>query len=396
MLPTEGRVGALGVIEGAALLIEEGRIAWCGAEERLPAGAKVARSMDAKGMVVLPGLVECHTHIVHAGYRQGEFDQRSRGKSYREIASEGGGIMSTVRSTRSAGADELAASAGGRIDELISRGVTSVEVKTGYGLDYDAEMKIVQAIDDLSRSSRARILGTFLGAHVVPPEYHGRRGDYVDLIVDRMMRDAAKFEVITACDVFVEEGAYTAEEARHIAHAAKALGLAVHLHVDQFSDVDGGRLAAELGALSADHLDRTSDAGMEAMAEAGVVGVCLPGASLFAGSGGYPNARGMIDRGVRVAISTDYNPGTSPCLDPWLMATIAVTRMGMSCDEALLGLTKNAAAALGLEDAGTVAPGMRADLAFIDAPDERFPLYRFGSNFVSKTMIGGEVAWGEI
>lgn len=391
------RTGALGVIEEAALVIEDGRIAWLGCERDLPdLNAESLSVVDAKGTVVLPGLVDCHTHIVHGGFRHNEFKLRSEGKTYQQIAKQGGGILSTVRATREASDEELEASAMERLGELLSRGVTAVEVKTGYGLDYDAELKLVRVIDAIGRASLLRVVGTFLGAHVVPAEYREEREAYVDLVVNRMLPDIANNDAIAACDVFVEEGAYTADEARRVAEAARAVGLGLHLHVDQFTDVGGGELAAELGALSADHLDCTSDAGIDAMARAGVVGVALPGASFFAGRGRYPNVRRMIERGLGVAIATDYNPGTSPCLDPWLMATIAATQMGMSCDEALLGLTKHAAAALGLVDCGRLSEGLRADFVFLDAPDEYFPIYRYGSNFVRAVMVGGEMKWGRL
>ena len=395
MDPAKNREGDLGVIEDAVLFVEEGRISWFGHEKDIPAEAKDAKAIDAQGMVAMPGIVDCHTHIVHAGFRQDEFDLRTRGKTYQEIASGGGGIMSTVRATREASEEDLGRVAIERITESLLNGVTTLEIKTGYGLDYDAEMKMAQVIDDLRHASNVRVFGTFLGAHVVPEEYKDKRGEYVDLVCDRMIRDAAEFDAITACDVFVEEGAYTADEAREVARAAKAVGLDIHLHVDQFTDVDGGELAAELGALSADHLDHTSDAGIDAMRKAGVVGVVLPGASFFAGGGHYPSARRMIDRGLTVAIATDYNPGSSPSLDPWLMATIATTQMGMSCDEALLAMTKHAAKALGLADCGTIAVGARADVVFIDAPDEHFPIYRYGRNFVKAVMVDGEIRWGK-
>lgn len=389
--------GRLGAIEKAAILIEDGRIVWLGPEDELPAEAKRAdHTIDAKGTLVMPGLVDCHTHVVHGGYRQNEFNLRSEGKSYQEIAGEGGGIMSSVRATREASEEELIVSGQSRIDESISHGVTTLEIKTGYGLDYDAEMKMVQVIDVLSRSSSVRVLGTFLGAHVVPAEYKERREEYVGLVIDRMLPDAARNSAITACDVFVEEGAYTVDEAKRIAKAAKALGLGIHLHIDQFTDGGGGKLAAELGALSADHLDHLSDDGIAAMTKAGVVGVILPGASFFTGGGHYPDVRRMTAKGLDVAIATDYNPGTTPSLDPWLMATIAVSQMGMSCDEALLGITANAAKALGLDDVGCLREGARADLVFLDAPDEYFPLYRYGKNFVKVAVIGGEVKWGRV
>lgn len=394
MEPGQGRMGTLGAIEDAAIIIDGGRIAWLGRGSDLPADAKGVAEIDARGMVVMPGLVDCHTHIVHAGFRQDEFDLRTQGKSYQEIAKEGGGILSTVRATRDASEDDLFRSAAYRIGESLSHGVTTLEIKTGYGLDYDSEIKMAKVIDTLCRTSPVRVMGTFLGAHVVPPEYKDRRGEYVNLLTERMIRDVARIDAITACDVFVEEGAFSADEARAIARAAKAVGLDIHLHVDQFTDVGGGELAVELGALSADHLDRLSDDGIDAMAKAGVVGVVLPGASLFAGSGCFPNARGMIDRGLSVAIATDYNPGSNPSLDPWLMATIATTQMGMSCDEALLGMTKHAAIALGLENSGRMETGLRADLAFIDAPDEHFPIYRYGTNFVKAVMVGGEFIRG--
>jgi imidazolonepropionase len=396
MEPASGRQGVLGVIEDAAILIEGGRIAWVGSKEDIPAEAKGADAIDARGLVVMPGIVDCHTHIVHAGFRQDEFNLRTQGKTYQEIAKAGGGIVSTVRTTREAGEDDLFKSAAFRIGESITHGVTALEIKTGYGLDYDSEIKIAKTIDTLSRTSPVQVFGTFLGAHVVPPEYKDKREEYVNLVVDRMIRDVARIDAITACDVFVEEGAYSAEEARRIAKAARAVGLGIHLHVDQFTDVGGGELAAELQALSADHLDRLSDKGIDAMAKAGVVGVVLPGASLFAGGGRFPNARRMIDRGLKVAIATDYNPGSNPSLDPWLMATIAATQMGMSCDEALLAMTRHAAAALGLTDAGKLAQGHRADLTFIDAPDEHFPIYRYGTNFVQAVMAGGEFIRGNV
>jgi imidazolonepropionase len=387
------REGALGVIAHAALLIDNGAIGWFGREAELPPDAKAHSRVDAHGAVVLPGLVDCHTHIVHAGFRQHEFNLRTEGKTYQEIAREGGGIMSTVRATREAGEEDLLAGAMARMNRSLAHGVSAIEIKTGYGLDYDAEMKLARVIEALRRAAPIRAFGTFLGAHVVPAEYRERRGDYLDLVVDRMLHDIASNDAIVACDVFVEEGAYTADEARRIARAAQAAGLSLHLHVDQFSDGGGGELAAELHALSADHLDRVSDAGIDAMARAGVVGVVLPGASFFTGRGHYPDVRRMIDRGLTVAIATDYNPGTSPCLDPWLMATIAVTQMGMSCDQALLGLTKHAAAALGLSDCGRIAPGLRADLVVLDAPDEYVPIYRYGQSFVREVRVAGQVRW---
>jgi imidazolonepropionase len=391
MDPQDGREGPLGAIAEAAVRVCDGRIAWVGRQAELPAVRSREDIIDARGGIVLPGLVDCHTHLVHSGSRQQEFNLRSQGKSYQEIAAAGGGIMSTVRATREASEDDLFESARGRALEALAHGITTIEVKTGYGLDVESEAKIARVIARLRSVVPQTIVGTQLGAHVVPPEYRDRREDYVRLVIEEMLPEAAVNGAFSACDIFVEEGAFTHDEARAIAAAGKALGLSLHLHVDQFADGGGAALAAELGALSADHLDHANDEGIRAMAVKGVVGVLLPGASLFAGRGRFPNARRMIDQGLRVALSTDYNPGTSPTLDLWLMATIAVTQMGCTCDEALLGITRNAATALGLVDRGSISVGKRADLIVLVAPDEYFPLYRCGARLVRQVIAGGSL-----
>lgn len=391
MVPAAVREGVLGVIPNAALRVRDGKIVWHGPESELLKVHSREEIIDACNGVVMPGLIDCHTHVVHAGWRQNEFNLRSEGKTYREIAKEGGGIASTVRETRLASTDELYESASLRIKEAMSRGTTTIEIKTGYGLDETSEAKIVDVIKKLKSESQMNIVGTSLAAHIVPAEHSDRRGEYLKFVIEKMLPYANASGAISACDVFVEEGAFTIDEAREIGKAAKKLGLAIHLHVDQFSDVNGGILASELGALSADHLDFTSEDGMRALEAAGVVGVVLPGASFFAGHGKFPDVRKMIDNNMRVAIASDYNPGTNPSLDLFLSATIAVTQMGMTCDEALLGITKHAAAALGLKDAGIIANGTRADIIILDAPDEYFPLYRYGVNFLSRTIIGGDL-----
>lgn len=387
MHPCAGREGALGVIEGAALRANGGVIEWIGPMR--DADLKADEVIDAEGGVVMPGLVDCHTHLVHAGSRQNEFRMRADGKTYREIAEAGGGIMSTVRATRGASAEDLCDQAARRADEALSRGMTTVEVKTGYGLDLATEIKMAEAIGRLGDMHAIDVMGTFL-AHIIPPESIDDRVKYVDMIVDEILPQVSAKKCISACDVFVEDIAFKPDEARAIARRAKGLGLAMHFHVDQFSDGRGAELAAEMGALSADHLDYASERGLAAMAMAGVVAVVLPGASFFAGRGHFPDARKMIAAGVKVAISTDYNPGTSPSLDLFLNASIAVTQMSLTCDEALMGITRHAAKALGLADRGFIDRGMRADLAIIDAPDEYFPLYRYGCNFVRTVVIGGK------
>jgi len=383
MNPGDDRLGGLGVIEGAALSIRDGRIEWFGAQSDCPTFE--GEIVDADSGVVMPGIVDCHTHLVHGGSRQNEFNMRSEGKGYQEIAAAGGGILSTVRATREASRDELFDGAAIRIENMLSRGVTTLEIKTGYGLSLNDELKMADVIERLSDEYPIDIHGTFLGAHVIPMEYRDHRDEYIRIVMDEMLPKVSG--ILSACDVFVEEGAYTRDEAIRICTRAKELGLSIHLHVDQFSDGGGGKLAAELGALSASHLDYTDEAGMKAMASAGVVGVALPGASFFTGGGRYPDARKMIDSGVIVAISTDYNPGTTPSLDPLMNASIAVTQMGMSCDEALLGITKYGALALGLTDRGVIEIGNRADLAIFDAPDEHYLLYRYGENYLSGITI---------
>lgn len=389
MMPKKGREGALGVIEDGAIAVEHGRIAWIGPSAKAPKAKGAA--IDARDYCVMPGLIDCHTHCVHAGSRHSEFNLRSQGKSYQEIAKVGGGIMSTVRATRAASEDELVEMALRRVNDSFARGITTMEIKTGYGLDLEAEIKLATAIGKVRDGSKCSIFGTFLGAHIVPAEFKERRADYIKLVIDEMLPEVAKVPAISAIDVFVEEGAFSPDEARQICKAGRKLGFAIHLHVDQFTDIGGGELASELGAFSADHIDRTSVAGLTAMAKEGVVGVILPGATFFTGRGHFPSARKMIDRGVKVAIASDYNPGTNPSLDLWMMATIAITQMGLTCDEALLGITANAATALGLADRGILDVGCRADMILIDAEDEHVPLYRYGANLVKVVIADGEV-----
>ncbi len=387
MVPGKDREGPLGVIADAAVLCEGDRIAWVGPQSEVPEGDH--RRFDTGRAIVLPGLIDCHTHLVHGGSRQKEFKQRSEGMSYQQIAADGGGILSTVRATRSAPREELERSAFARLDEVLARGVTTLEIKTGYGLDAETEAKMIDVIVRLSEAHAISVLGTFLGAHVVPVEYQENRAGYIRMLIEQMIPAATITDVMAGCDIFVEEGAFTVDEARQIAEAAHRENLALHLHVDQFGDGGGARLAAELGAANASHLDYTGEAGMRAMQESGVVPVLLPGASFFTGGGHYPDARRMCEMPLPIAIATDYNPGTTPSLDLMLNASIAVTQMKMTCDEALRAITCHAAQALGLSDRGAIDVGLRADFACFDAPDEYYPLYRYGMNTCSGVVIGG-------
>ncbi len=381
---------SFGVIEDACVRTSGDRIAWVGARKDLPATQPDEEIIDCGGGTVLPGLVDCHTHLVHGGSREHEFRRRSEGATYQEIARAGGGILSTVQATRAASPEELLDGARLRADECMRRGITTVEIKSGYGLDTVTEEKILRVAQKLSDTHPIDVMTTFLGAHVVPQEYRDKRDVYVRLIMHDMLPRVAVGHLAGFCDVFVEEGAFTEEEARVICRKAASLGMKIRLHVDQFSDGGGATLAAELGAASADHLDYVSEAGIEALADAGVIAVMLPAAALFTNSGRYAPARRLIDRGVRVAVSTDYNPGSSPTTDILLCATLAVAQMGMTVDEALAGVTINAAASLGLDsDIGSIAPGKRADLVCFDAPNEDYLLYRFGTNLARVVIKNG-------
>jgi len=391
----KGRQGGLGVIEDAVLLVANEHIAWFGTrKDWLKRRKDGFEEFDVGGGIVTPGLIDCHTHLVHGGSRQNEFVLRSQGKKYWEIAKFGGGIMSTVRATRGASYDDLYRISSERADEAFLHGTLAMEVKTGYGLDPQTELKILDVIRTLKDNHPIRFFATFLGAHVVPAEYKDRRRDYVRQVIDKMIPAVAGQQLCSFCDVFVEDGAFTADEARSIAKAAKKHKMAIRLHVDQFKDGGGAQLAAELKAMSADHLDYISDKGIAALKKSRTVAVVLPGATFFTGGKHYAPARKMIDNGVCVAISTDYNPGTNPCLDLMFTATITVTQMGLTLGEAWKGITINAAASLGIDgDCGTVATGKRADLVVFDAPDEYYPMYRYGKNCVSAVVKKGRAQW---
>lgn len=394
MTPGPGREGALGVIPDAACRIEGDHIAWVGKQCDLPKSHTREEVFDVEQAVVMPGLIDCHTHLVHGGSRQQEFRMRSEGKSYRDIAQEGGGILSTVAATRNADLDELYAAAVVRADEAFARGTLVLEMKSGYGLDLETELKIVEVMGQLKTNHPLRFFATFMGAHTIPREYQGKRNAYVQHVVDDMLPAVWKTGVCSGCDVFVEEGAFTVEEARAICLAAKKLGFKLRLHVDQFSDGGGAELAASVGAQNADHLDFVSDKGITAMKRAGVVGVVLPGATFFTGGKQFPPARKMLDQGLTVAIATDYNPGTNPNIDLWFAATVAVTQMGMTLDEALLAITLNAAKALGIEkENGSIEVGKRADLIVLHVPDEYYPLYRYGAQHTTAIVKKGRPQW---
>ncbi len=383
----------LHTIPNAAVAWQDETIRWVGPEAELPAAFAGGESLDAGGRLVIPGLVDCHTHLAFGGWRAGEFEQRLQGATYLDIARAGGGIMSTVLATRAASDAELLARAFSALEGMRRLGVTTVECKSGYGLDLETELRLLRVYRTLAGSQPSRIVATFLGAHVVPTERRADRAAYLRLLLDEMLPAVAKEGLAQCCDVFVEETAFSVEEARRILAAASAAGLAPKLHADQLSSGGGAELAAELHALSAVHLECATDAGIAAMATAGVVAVSLPIASLYLRQPPMP-ARKFIEAGVPVAVATDFNPGSAPSWDLPLAMMLACHLQRMTPAEVLKGATAIAAKAIGLEGlAGTVAAGCRADLAVIDSPDVNHWMYHFRPNACVMTVAAGRVCW---
>ena len=357
---------SLGIVPDGAIAVSDGRIAWVGPAADLPAPPErlAAEVIRCGGAWLTPGFIDCHTHIVFGGDRSGDFRRRLLGESYAEIARAGGGIMSTVRATRSASNEELTARAAVRAGELCAWGVTTIEVKSGYGLDFDTELRMLEVAAGLVRHVPADISPTLLAAHTVPPEYAGRRADYVRLVVDGIIPAALEQGHATAVDVFCEDIAFTPDESRVILETGIAAGLHGRLHADQLTDLGGGALAAAVGARSADHLEYLSHDGVHAMAEADVSAVLLPGAAYTLGADRRPPVDALRRAGVTMALATDANPGSSPITNVGMILNLACILFGLTPEEALLGFTTAAARVLGLErDRGTLEPGRRADLA---------------------------------
>ena len=362
------RGGRYSIIENGALRAEEGRIAWTGRAVELeprrhPGGEEV---IDVKGALVTPGLIDCHTHLVYAGERAREFEMRLQGMTYADIAKAGGGIVATVQATRTATNAELRAASARRLAALMSEGVTTVEIKSGYGLDVENELRCLRIARSLGADHAVSLCTTLLGAHAIPPEYQGRADAYIDAVCAQMIPKAAAEGLASAVDGFCETIAFSREQVKRVFEAARAHGLRVKLHADQLSDSGGAELAAEFGALSADHLEHASEAGIEALAQSGTVAVLLPGAFYFLRETRLPPIGLLRKHGVPMAIATDCNPGTSPCTSILTMMNMACTLFRLNPEEALAGATCHAAAALGLEDRGTLEAGKRADLAIWD------------------------------
>ena len=362
------RAGRYSLIEDAAMRVQDGRIEWIGPARSLAPrpGGDGEEPFDAQGALVTPGLVDCHTHLVYAGDRAADFEMRLAGASYADIARAGGGIVSTVKATRAASNVELRAVSAKRLEALMAEGVTTVEIKSGYGLDIENELRCLRIARSLAADHGVSICTTLLGAHALPPEFAGRADDYIDAVCTQMIPRAAAEGLASAVDAFCETIAFSNAQVRRVFEAARAHGLAVKLHADQLSDSGGASLAAQFGALSADHLEHAGEEGVAALAAAATVAVLLPGAYYFLRETKAPPVELLRKHGVPMAIATDCNPGTSPSTSLLTMMNMACTLFRLTPEEALAGATCHGAAALGLHDRGTLEVGKRADFAVWD------------------------------
>jgi len=387
---TGPEMGELGVIRDAGVLCREGKIVWVGsmADRSAPIPRDIPE-LDAAGKTVLPGFVDAHTHMMFAGDRCGEFALRASGATYQEIAAGGGGITGTVKEVRSASKKELKRSTARYLGEMMKHGTTAVEIKTGYGLDMDSEVKMLEAINELASEEIATVVPTFLGAHAVPPEYRADAGEYVRFVIDRMIPYAGRKKLARFCDVFCEAGFFDVAQSEAVLTAGSQWGMMPKIHAEELSPLGGAELAARLGAVSADHLEHVTAQGIRALSAAGVVALLLPGVSFFLNHR-YAPARALIEAGVPVAIASDFNPGSCMSFSMPLMMTIACTHMRMSPEEAITASTLNAAAALNMSSTlGSIEPGKNADIIVAGVPDYRHLAYHFGMNHVTHTIKNG-------
>lgn len=380
----------LGLLNDAGVLCEGGMISWVGPMKEFTKDlTDDFPDLDCSGKVVLPGFVDSHTHMLFAGSRENEFALRAKGATYQEIAEAGGGIVSTVSHVRSATKKELKRQTAGFFDDLLRHGTTTVEIKSGYGLDLDTEIKMLEAISELGKEELMSVVATFIGAHAIPSEYRGDPARYVDLVIGTMIPYIGKKKLAAFCDVFCEKGYFSPAETERILLEGKKWGMLPKVHADELTSLGGAEVAARVGAVSADHLECVSDAGIEALARAGVVAGVLPGVSFFLNHG-YAPARKLIDGGVPVAIASDFNPGSCMSFSMPMMMTIACTQMKMTPEEVITASTLNGAAALNLSSSvGSIEPGKTADLIVADVKDYRFLPYHFGVNHITKTIKHG-------
>jgi imidazolonepropionase len=386
----EGGQSDIHPVQNAAIAWKDETIEWAGPESDLPEEYADDEIHDAGGKMVIPGLVDCHTHLAFGGWRPDEFEMRIQGKSYLEIAKAGGGILSTVKATRQATEEELYEKASGFLKEMVKLGVTTVECKSGYGLSLEDELKMLRVFKRLSEEQTIEIVPTFLGAHTIPPEYKQNREGYIDLLVDEMIPAVAEQKLAEFCDIFTEDSAFNVEESRRILVTAKAMGLTPKIHADQLTSCGGAELAAELEAASADHLEKISDEGIAAMAEAKVVGVTLPLASLYTQETPL-NCQKLVEGGVKVAVATDFNPGSAPSFELPLAMMLACNQGRLTPAEALKGATVYAAKAIHRDrQFGSIEEGKFANFSVIDAPDPNFWMYHYRGSCCEQVFIRGE------
>jgi len=386
------RMGELSMVPDGAVAISRGRIVKVGPTREVRRDVRARRVLNASGRVVLPGFVDPHTHLIFAGSRVGEFEMRVSGASYLDIMAAGGGIMNTVRAVREASEDQLLSQSRPRSDDMLSHGTTTAEVKTGYGLSTQDELKCLEVIRCLDATHPLDLVPTFLGAHAVPEEYAGRGDAYVDLITSEMLPLVAQSGQALFCDVFCDQGAFTLEQSRRVLLAARAHGLGLKIHADEFASLGAARMAAELGAVSADHLVRTPRDEMHALAEGGTIAVLLPGTPFGLAEQHFAAAQEWLAAGAVVALATDLNPGTCYCGSMPFMMALACRYMGLTPAQAVVAGTLNAAYAVGRgERIGSIEPGKDGDLVMLATDDYRDLAYRFGTNLVSTVVKAGKV-----
>ena len=383
----EHGVRPYGLIPTGAVAMDGGRIAWCGPADAMPDDYAAWPRRDLEGRLVTPALIDCHTHIVYGGDRAREFEMRLEGMSYEDVARAGGGIFSTVEATRKAGPDTLLAGALPRIDALIAEGVSTIEIKSGYGLDVETELTMLRTARRIAAERPVRVRTSFLGAHAIPPVYEGRSDAYLDEVCLPALEAAHAQRLVDAVDGFCEGIAFTPAQIERVFERARALGLPVKLHAEQLSDLGGAGLAAKHGALSADHLEYAGEAGVRSLAESGTVAVLLPGAFYTLHATRHPPVELFRRHGVPMAIATDCNPGSSPLASLLLAMNMACTLFRLTPEEALAGATREAARALGLTDTGLIAPGLRADLAIWDVAHPAELAYRIGFNPLAERIF---------
>ncbi|MBI4879109.1 MAG: imidazolonepropionase [Planctomycetes bacterium] len=381
------------VVQGA-VAVAGGKIVAVGSAAQVEARFRPAAVLDAQGGAIVPGFVDAHTHPVFGATREAEFDMRLRGRTYQEISAAGGGIFSSVRSLRAASSAELARLVHARFDRFLTAGTTTIEAKSGYGLNREDEIRSLEILRDAAAEHPLEVVPTFLGAHQVPEEYSAARSEYLDFVIQRVLPEVRARRLAVACDVFCDQGAYTVAESRRLLDAARRQGFALRVHADELAPVGAAELAAELCAASADHLCRVSDAGIAALCAAGTTAVLLPGTVLSLGAKALPPARRLIDEGAIVAIASDFNPGTSYLLSMPCVIAIACTLLRMTVAEALAAATINAAWSLGIADRiGSIEEGKQADLLLLEHPSHLFLAYQLGENPVAAVVKRGRVVY---